>query len=396
MSRENIQPTPEVSPGPLSRKSQSFRLALYYWALFLIVGIFVPFLPVWMGGRGLTHQEIGLILAAALWAKIPVGLGLAGIADQTGHRRAVLVWIGIGVLAGLALMIFLQGFWAILIGWVIVGSLVTTAMPVADSLSLLSANRVGINYGTVRRWGSISFIVASIVGGWYLNGRDSENVLILMIAGTVFLLVSTWSLPDLRVVARKQRRPAFLDALRAKDFALFAVTAALLQSSHAALYGFASLHWQNAGHSKSTIGWLWAEGVMAEIALFTVSGFLITRLGARKMLLLAAVAGLIRWTAMGMTTDLYWLIGLQLLHAFTFSVTHVAAFAFILRNVPEDLSASAQGVYDSLAMGLVFGLSMAAAGQVFAAAGPDAFLLMTAFSTAGGIGALMLVLRKPK
>jgi len=156
----------------MSRKNQAFRLALYYWALFLIVGIFVPFLPVWMDGRGLSQEQIGLVLAAALWAKIPVGLGLAGIADQTGHRRLILIWIGLGVLAGLTLMIFLQGFWGILIGWIIVGSLLTTAMPVADSLSLLSANRVGINYGTVRRWGSISFIVASIAGGWYLADRD--------------------------------------------------------------------------------------------------------------------------------------------------------------------------------------------------------------------------------
>ena len=380
----------------MSRKNQAFRLALYYWALFLIVGIFVPFLPVWMDGRGLSQEQIGLVLAAALWAKIPVGLGLAGIADQTGHRRLILIWIGLGVLAGLTLMIFLQGFWGILIGWIIVGSLLTTAMPVADSLSLLSANRVGINYGTVRRWGSISFIVASIAGGWYLADRDSENVLTLMIAGTVFLLVSTGSLPDLKAVARRQKHPAFLDVLRSRDFALFAVTAALLQASHAALYGFASLHWQKAGHSEVTIGWLWAEGVMAEIALFTVSGYLITKFGARKLLLLAAVAGLIRWTAMGLTTDLYWLIGIQLLHAFTFSVTHVAAFAFILRNVPEELSASAQGVYDSLAMGLVFGLSMAAAGWIYAGNGADAFLFMTAFSAAGGLGAFVLVLRKPK
>ena len=380
----------------MSHSSQAFRLSFYYWALFLIVGIFVPFLPVWLGGRGMSPEQIGLILAVALWAKIPVGLGLAGVADQTGHRKLILIWIAASVLAGLVAFLFLDGFWLLLLGWLFVGSLVTTAMPIADSLSLLSANRVGINYGTVRRWGSISFIVASVLGGWYLAGRNSENVLILMIAGAVLLVVATLTLPDLKVEARQQKHPAFLVALRAPDFALFVVTAALLQSSHAALYGFASLHWQNAGHSNSLIGWLWAEGVIAEIALFSVSAWLVARFGARKLLLLAAVAGIIRWTMLGLTTDLAWLVVAQALHAFTFSTTHVAAFAFILRNLPEDLSASAQGLYDSLAMGLFFGLAMAAAGWVFAAAGPQAFLLMTAFSAAGGLGAAVLIWRKPK
>lgn len=366
---------------------------MYYGALFLIVGIFLPFLPVWLGGRGLSPDQIGLILAVALWAKIPVGLGLAALADQTGHRRLILIWIGASVLAGLAAFIYLDGFWLLLLGWLLVGSALTTAMPIADSLSLLSANRAGINYGVVRRWGSISFILASVLGGWYLAGRDSETVLTLMIAGAVLLVFSSLTLPDLKVAPRRQRRPAFLDVLRAPDFALFALTTALIQASHAALYGFASLHWQNAGHSKGAIGLLWAEGVMAEIALFTVSGWFVARFGARKMLALAALAGLLRWPVLGLTTDLSWLIGAQLLHAFTFSLTHVAAFAFILRNVPEELSASAQGVYDSLAMGLVFGLAMAAAGWLFERAGADAFLLMTAFSAAGGLGALALIYR---
>jgi len=387
---------PDAASRPTGRRNQSFRLAFSYWSIFLLVGIFLPFLPVWFGGRGLSADQIGLILAVALWAKIPVGLGIAAIADQTGHRRLILIWIGFSVLAGLLAFIYLDGFWQLLLGWLFVGSLVTTSAPLTDSLSVLSSRRVGINYGNVRLWGSISFIVGSVLGGWYLAGRDSETVLSLMIAAGVLLAVSTLTLPDLRVAARSQKRLALVEVLRQPDFALFAFTAAMLQSSHSALYGFATLHWQAAGHTESTIGLLWGEGVVAEIVLFSASGWLISRFGARKLLLMAAVAGLIRWTALGLTSDLDWLIVTQVLHAFTFSATHIAAFAFILRNVPEGLSASAQGVYDSLAMGLAFGLAMAAAGWIYATAGADAFFLMTVLSGCGGVGAIILIRRKPK
>ena len=46
---------------------------------------------------------------------------------------------------------------------------------------------------------------------------------------------------------------------------------ALIQSSHAVYYAFGTIHWQAAGHSEAVIGWLWAEGVIAETVLAAAS-----------------------------------------------------------------------------------------------------------------------------
>lgn len=377
----------------MSLKSTSLRLSFYYLALFLIVGIFVPYLPLWMGGRGLSSEQIGLVLAVALWAKIPVGLSIAGMIDHGGKRRRPLLLIAAISLVALVAMEFAHDLWPILLVWLVVGTLLTTAMPVADSLSLLASNRSGVRYGKVRRWGSISFIVASVAGGWYLRGRDSDEVLWLMIAGGVVLIVATLLLPDMRTEPRLRKRPALFDVLKSPNFGLFVITAALLQSSHAGLYGFASRHWIDAGLSESTVGLLWAEGVVAEIIIFSLAGVLVAKLGPARLLMLASLAGLVRWGILSQSTDTWVLIAIQALHGFTFSGTHIAAFAFILQNIPEDRSASAQGLFDSLAMGLFFGLSMAAAGWVYERNTSDAFLLMTGLSLAGGIGATMLHLR---
>lgn len=374
----------------MSRRGHAIRLSFYYLCLFWIVGIYVPFLPVWLDGRGLTPEQIGLVLAGALWAKIPVGLGLTGLADHTGDRRRLLVGIALCVAAGLFAFDILSGFWALFLGWLVVGALLTTAVPLADSLSLLSVARTGIDYGRVRLWGSISFILASTAGGWYLHGRDSGAVLLLLIAGAVALVAASITLPGLRVAVGQRPRPAVLELIRSPSFRLFAVTAALLQASHAALYAFASLHWRNAGLSEGVIGLLWAEGVVAEILLFSVAGALIRRLGVTRLLLVAAVAGMVRWTMLGLTASVGWLALAQLLHAFTFSGTLVAAVSYILKSVPEDQSATAQGLYDALAMGLFFGIAMAAAGRVYGASPDAAFFLMAGLSAAGGIGALLL------
>ena len=157
----------------MSTKSLSLRLSFYYLALFLIVGTFVPYLPLWMGGRGLSSEQIGLVLAVALWAKIPVGLSMTGEIDYSGKRKRSLLLIALVSLGGMIIMDYANSFVAILLVWLLVGTLLTTAMPIADSLSLLAANRSGVRYGKVRRWGSISFIIASVAGGWYLQGRAS-------------------------------------------------------------------------------------------------------------------------------------------------------------------------------------------------------------------------------
>ena len=53
------------------------------------------------------------------------------------------------------------------------------------------------------------------------------------------------------------------------------------------------------------------------------------RFSARDLLLLSAVCGVIRWTLMGWTTALPWLIVAQILHCGTFTVCHLAAMRYI-------------------------------------------------------------------
>src|SRR4029077_10462136 len=55
---------------------------------------------------------------------------------------------------------------------------------------------------------------------------------------------------------------------RLPAFRLAVACAALIQGSHAAYYGFAALYWRHLGFGDDVIGLLFAEGIIAEIALF--------------------------------------------------------------------------------------------------------------------------------
>ena len=366
------------------------RISASFFTIFLGFGIFLPFLPLWLTGRGLTADQIGLVLAAALWCKIPVGLGMMQVADQTGQRKKYLILFSLLSLSGIIGFIWLDGFWQHLIGWAFVGTLLTTMVPLTDSLSVIAVNRHGVDYGRIRLWGSISFILASTLGGYYLQGKDTETVITLLIIATLLMFVGTICLPNLTEPARSNRNFAIGELLRSPRIVGFFLTVSIMQASHAGLYGFATLSWQKAGIGNDVIGLLWAIGVIFEILLFMFSSRLISRLGISGMLMVAGLAGMIRWLTLGTTTWVPALFVVQAMHALTFGCCHVAAITYISRKIPSSLSASAQGLYDGLAMGFLFGIFMLIAGQVYAHAGDGVFYVMAALSSVGLLGAIML------
>lgn len=374
----------------MTHQNIPLRLSSNVFATFLVIGSYVPFLPVWLEGRGLGDAEIGLIFAAALWAKIPAGLLISSIADQSGQRKLPLFVVAVVTLAGFLAFPYLNGFTAILIGWVIAGTLLTTMIPLADSLAVIAVQRIGVDYGRIRLWGSISFIFVSFAGGYYLEGRDSEAVVTLLIVGSVIMVISTLFLPNLKEAPRKSSRPAVFDLIKVPGFVVFTLSASVLQASHAALYGFATLQWKRAGISETVIGLLWAEGVVVEIILFAFSAKFANRLGVSGLLILAGVAGIIRWTVLGSTNWIPALVLVQTLHALTFAGTLIAAITFITKVVPKDQSATAQGLYDGLAMGFLFGIAMAIAGRGYAEIGSSVFYVMAGFSACGIVGAIFL------
>ena len=58
--------SPPAAPSP-STPSPVPRFAVYYAAVFAVVGVNLPFWPVWLQWRGLAPAEIGLVISAGVW-----------------------------------------------------------------------------------------------------------------------------------------------------------------------------------------------------------------------------------------------------------------------------------------------------------------------------------------
>lgn len=367
----------------------TWRLAGFYGAAFLTVGVFTPFWPKWLQARGLGPEDIGILLALATVAKVIGSPLFAHLSDSLGARRHVMIGLSIAALATFIFYSLVDSFWLLAAGAVLTGLTFPPMLPLGENATLLAARVRGFDYGRVRLWGSITFIAAAWGGGALVERLGVGTIPWLVIAAMTILVVACVLMPEVRV-APSRGAHAFRGLLSNRLFLLFLGTTAAIQCSHAAYYGFSTLHWSAAGISDSAIGLLWAEGVVAEIILFAFAGKLMRRFGTAPLLCVAAAAGIVRWIATGLSTDLGVLIVVQAGHAATFGATHLAAMNFIQKAVPESISATAQGLYSAIAMGLVLAVVMSGAGALFAASPSGAFFAMAALCAVGGGAALLL------
>lgn len=375
---------------PDGRRSISVRLAAYYTANFAKGGVQFPWWQVFLEGRGFTAPEIGWLMAVRFWVGVFSGPLVGRFADRWGERRRIMLGLAVGLFFSYWLYLLVESFWAFAAIGILVALFQAPIGPLGDSLTLMNARRVGVDYGRVRLWGSASFIVTVFLAGWMLETAPTDAILWAIIALSIFVILGCWMLPDTRVEPKVLHWSATFRLLAQPTFALFILTAALLQTSHAILYGFGNIYWIENGISKTMTGFFWVEGVVAEIVLFWFGTRLSTRYGPVGLMVMAGVAGMLRWAVTALTVDVWALAVVQLLHAFTFGAAYLGAMEFLKQAAPEELAASAQALFNALAMGLALAIALPLSGYAFAEWAGASYWLMAGLSFLGGLGALAL------
>ena len=367
----------------------SLRLKAFYAALFLTLGVQLPFLPVWLTAKGLDAGAIGIVLAIPAVIRIVAIPVATRMADRRDAVRGVIVLASAGAAAGFAALAFAQGAAAIMLVYALASAAYAPVMMLADTYALRGLAQRGRAYGPVRVWGSAAFIAASFGAGALLDWMAPVHLIWLMVGamaiatGAALALLPLNSEPAGDAPARGSatgllRNPAFLVAIAA---------ASLVQASHALYYGFSTIDWQAAGYDGGVIGALWALGVMAEIALFALSARLPSTITPLALLLVGAAGAVVRWSAMAAAPPAILLPALQCLHALSFGATHLGALALVARMAPPGLGATAQG-YFAVALGVTMAVATALAGVLYGRFGSGAYAAMVVLAAAGGLCAL--------
>jgi PPP family 3-phenylpropionic acid transporter len=356
------------------------KFLVLYAAMFAAYGVASPFLPSFLGTRGLSAEEIGLALAAGTAVRL-FSAPLAGrIGDRLQALRAVLV-ISIA-LAAFATLGYLsaQGFWAVLIVVLLHAAALAPMTVLADALALGAR---GFEYGWVRGTGSAAFILGTLLSGQAIGAFGLEVIVALqalLLGAAALTAVRVPELPHPRAVHRSPGVPVLLRIARFRNLVL---VAALVLGSHAMHDAFAVIRWSAAGISPAVSSLLWSEAVAAEVVVFFFIGpALVTRLTPAGAMALAAAAGVLRWTVMAQSSEVLALALVQPLHGFTFALLHLACMRLLLRIVPQGLEGTAQAFYATVGVGAATAVLTLISGALYGRLGPEAFWVMAALCAA--------------
>jgi MFS transporter, PPP family, 3-phenylpropionic acid transporter len=372
-----------VNPG--------LRLALVYAALFFEMGVQIPFLPVWLGARGLSDNEIAILLGAPLAMRVVATPLLSALADRRRDVPGMLSAATIVLASASAFLGFLHGFTPLLVAVAILLCAQGLAMPLADALAATvirafdGRSNERLDYGRIRKWGSAAYVIGNLAGGLYLSFFSISQVVPILTFAALLGVMATFYAAPLAIFAHEERR-APAPAAGGADIGLLPLliaAAALIQTSHALVNTFGSIHWEREGHSTAFVGAAWAVGVICETSFFALAGRWFS--GPDRAFALLALGGATataRWLVMAANPGPSLLLVAQASHGLSFASTHLGSMFFIFAGAPSHMRARAQGWLQATIAGLS-AILIAVSGPLYAHFGEIAYVAMAGLSAVG-------------
>lgn len=356
------------------------RFLAFYGAVFAAFGVASPFLPALLQQNGLSSNELGIALAAGTAIRLITGPAGGRWADRT--RRTPLLLAGFTAASAVVALSYgpARGFLLVAAISLVHAAVLAPVTPIADALAMHASKSFGrFQYGWVRGAGSAAFVVATLLSGqaverWGLTAIIPLNAGLLAAAAAFALM-----LPGQTRRQERSDRPRLPTSalLRVPGFTLLMCIAALIGGSHAMHDGFEVIRWREAGMTPGAVSVLWSLSVLSEVVVFVAAGpILLARLGLAGVLALSAAAGVVRWSAAALTASFAVMATVEPLHGLTFALAHLAFVTAIARVVPEDLAATAQAFYGTVALGITGAVATLGSGPLYGRFGASAFWVM--------------------
>lgn len=174
----------------------------------------------------------------------------------------------------------------------------------------------------------------------------------------------------------------------------------ILGISFAVVQGFLWIYLtEEKGASTLLLGFTGPFSVAVEIPFFFYSRQILDHLGIQNALILGHLAMTIRlmlYTVLPSGDGAWLVLGIELLHGFSFSLMWTAAVRFASEMAPPELANTSQGVLNGVHAGLGFGVGCIIGGMLYSNLGSINMFRLTAFVTFASMLLFAIVRPLPK
>jgi PPP family 3-phenylpropionic acid transporter len=359
------------------------RLALFYGAIFGLLGAYLPFFPVWLKAVGIEASWIGIITAVPAVTRFTVLPFVTALAERRQLLRNAIIITAFATALGLAVVGTQHQALLVFLAFAATCCLWTPTGPLTDAYALRGVAHYGLNYGPLRLWGSAAFVVGALGCGLLVDVIAPKHLIWVIAAMAGLSAFASLGLPPLDGLKKPDLTQRDAGSLfRDPGFLAIIMASALIQGSHAAYYIFASIVWKQSGFGGLTIAGLWSLGVLAEIVLFALSPRF--TLPYAVLVVIAASSAVARWMITAQDPPIAILAIVQLAHGLTFGLTQVGTMGLMVHHVPGHVMARGQG-YFAACSGIVASTTSILSGMVYARYGQGVYYVMAAMALSGGV-----------
>jgi len=364
------------------------RIFIAYLAYFSAIGAAFPYLPVFYRDLGLTLQEIGLLTAIQAATQLLFGPIWGGLVDRFPKTRLTLPAAALVAAGGAALLFRADDFAGVLQGSVLLFAGLAGVGPTLDSRTLETLGpRARDRYGQVRAFGSLWFVVSTLLVGLVLAANGSRSLFWIYIPALLATVAVTST-----IARRGSSRSVSLfrgatDILSAPGMLLLFGGITVVWTALTAVNAFYSIQIVALGGNNSLVGVAWAVGATVEVPLMYAFPRLAARFGTERLFVLGAVAMATRAILASLAATPIGLVIIAPIEGLAFACVFVGGVTLLAARTPASLGGTVQGLFSASA-GLAAIIGSISGGEIAGALGiPGLFALCSAL---GLIGAAIL------
>ncbi|MFJ8263873.1 MFS transporter [Rummeliibacillus sp. NPDC094406] len=364
---------------------------------FGLLALFIPFLPVFLKGQGLTTSEAGLIIGAGGFVTIIAQPLWGMISDKTKTLRKVMLSL-IFMTAVCGFLLFnMSSFWGLVVATMLVYFFLMPLDPLTESLNYTMTEAAGTSYGSVRTYGALGYAVLSLIVGYVMKWFGMSSISILFVLLGLICLVIMWKLPD----APTSSKPVTIDGLKKvltnKEMVLFLILIFISSIPARMNDTFLGIHINTLGGDSSLVGIAFFISAATEIIVFALSIWWLRKGKELLIITFAIFCYALRFFLSGLVESPISLTLIQLLQMLTFPIYYTAAIQYLYQIVPREWRATGQTVLALLFFGISGIISASVGGFIYNAYGGHIFYYTIAtVSLIAGVFGVVLLLRNKK
>lgn len=367
-----------------SNTSYPWVIASQYFLFFGAMGIFLPYFNLYCFHIGFNGVQIGILSALRSITTIIFPLLFSAMADRYNLRKPIYIMCTFISTAIWTFFLWTTDFiWMLLIS-LFYGIFYAPIISFLEALTMDTLGKEKKSYGTVRVWGSMSFILMVVIMGSIIDHFQISIILSIILVVSAVQAINAVQIPYHKSFKQDGRKLEFKFLFR-RRIVVFLFSAFLMLVSHGAYYGFFSIHLENIGYSNTYIGITWALASIAEMVAMIKSKAIFKRYSLEFVLVGSFAVAAARWMTLYWVTSPVLIILTQLSHAVTYGTFHMACILYMDRETPDETKNVGQAVNNGVSYGLGLMVGFFLNGYLYERLGsPSLFLISSLVALAGG------------